>query len=165
MSKIEKTIRIGTQPQLGSLFCRIKFADGKLSITGVEGPKRNGDALGACGQIDMHQWNVTDYAPGWNAAMVSRFREIWHAWHLNDMFAGSPAQRAYLDANPITDRLDHYGKARDALRAAGLSPDPSYVHNGKPYTYGSAWLREEVPADVIEFLESLPETDQTPAWV
>lgn len=33
------------------------------------------------------------------------------------------------------------------------------------YKYGSAWLKEAVPAEVISFLESLPETDKIPAWV
>ena len=33
------------------------------------------------------------------------------------------------------------------------------------YEYGSRWLHEDVPGDVIEWLESLPETDKTPAWV
>lgn len=31
------------------------------------------------------------------------------------------------------------------------------------YKFGSAWVHEDVPADVIAFLESLPETDQLPA--
>lgn len=31
------------------------------------------------------------------------------------------------------------------------------------YKYGSSWLREDVPADVIAFLESLPETNNLPA--
>jgi len=33
------------------------------------------------------------------------------------------------------------------------------------YHYGSAWQREEVPADVLDFLRALPDTDMTPAWV
>jgi hypothetical protein len=33
------------------------------------------------------------------------------------------------------------------------------------YKYGSAWLKEAVPADVLEFLRALPNTDITPAWV
>lgn len=33
------------------------------------------------------------------------------------------------------------------------------------YEYGSAWKREELPADVVAFLEALPDTDKTPAWV
>lgn len=41
---------------------------------------------------------------------------------------------------------------------------------GKPcevcgYKYGTSWLHEEVPADVLEWLRSLPVTDRTPAWV
>lgn len=161
---MDKTIRIGTGPY-GSTFCRIEFNDGKLSITGVEGPKRNGNARGSCGQIIMGEWEFTSYAPGWNPELVARFREVWNRWHRNDMRAGSPAQRAYLEAHPITDRAHHYEQTRDSLRAAGLNPDPGYTHNGKPYSYGSAWLREEVPAGVIAFLESLPDTDITPAWV
>lgn len=33
------------------------------------------------------------------------------------------------------------------------------------YKYGSSWIKEEVPKDVIEWLESLPETKVKPAWV
>lgn len=33
------------------------------------------------------------------------------------------------------------------------------------YKYGSAWLREEVPVDVISFLESLPDSKITPPWI
>ncbi len=164
-----KVIRIGRINTGGcfpvDLFCRIEIKAGRLSISGVEGPKANGDAYGSCGQIDMHEWVVTEYAPGWNASQVARFREVWGAWHLNDMQAGSPAQTAYLKAHPITDRLNHFDKASEALAAAGLNPDPNYLHNGKPYRYGSAWLRVDLPADVIAFLESLPTTDKTPAWV
>lgn len=33
------------------------------------------------------------------------------------------------------------------------------------YSYGSAWLFEPVPDDVLEWLIALPDTDKTPAWV
>jgi len=33
------------------------------------------------------------------------------------------------------------------------------------YKYGSAWLREDVPADVLAWIESRPDTDKNPAWV
>lgn len=33
------------------------------------------------------------------------------------------------------------------------------------YKYGSAWLREELPTEIVDFLMSLPDTDKTPAWV
>lgn len=55
--------------------------------------------------------------------------------------------------------------ACDALAAAGLNPDPGYMHNGAPYRYGSAWLCVGAPQDVLDFLQSLPDTDRTPAWI
>lgn len=33
------------------------------------------------------------------------------------------------------------------------------------YKYGTSWKMEEIPSDVIEWLESLPETKIQPAWV
>lgn len=33
------------------------------------------------------------------------------------------------------------------------------------YKYGTKWLKEELPQEVIDFLESLPTTTITPAWV
>lgn len=158
-----KILRVGTSPS-GDVFIKIEFADGKLSITGVEGPMRNGNASGSCGQINMSEWDISEYAPGFDRDVELKLREIWDQWHLNEMQAGSPAQMAFLKANPITDRLNHYTKACQALAAAGLNPDPNYLHNHKPYRYGSAWLSVEVPEDVLVWLQALPDTDKTPAW-
>ena len=32
------------------------------------------------------------------------------------------------------------------------------------YKYGTAWKREELPQEVVEFLKGLPDTDRQPAW-
>jgi hypothetical protein len=85
---------------------------------------------------------------------AQRILAIWRDWHLNDMKAGSPDQEAFLKANPIADRLNHYKAACDALAAAGINPDPNYTHNGKPYAYGSAWLKRDIPSDVVAEIES-----------
>lgn len=162
-----KIVRLG---HIGAnIFCRIKFENGNLSIVGVEGPTPDGNAL-CCGQIDSYLRERLDRitpAPGWTREMLERFLGVWDEWHLNNMQAGSPAQRAWLKLNPITDRLNYYTKAGEALAAAGLNPDPNYLHQGKPYRYGygHAWLRTEVPQDVLYFLQALPDTDTQPAWV
>lgn len=165
---IDKVVRLGQCPD-GNIYCKIKFADGKLSITGVVGPHSNGDCKGSCGQIDMsYREGALDPiapAPGWDAERIAYFMSLWDRWHLNDMKAGSPAQREWLKANPIEDRLNHYTKACEALAAAGLNPDPGYLHKGEPYRYGHAWLFEEVPEHVIAYLAALPDTDKAPAWV
>jgi len=84
-------------------------------------------------------------------AKAQRMLAIWREWHLNDMQAGSPAQRAYLEALPVWPQ---YEEACRVLADAGLNPDPGYLHNGKPYAYGSAWLKRDLPADVLAEIES-----------
>jgi hypothetical protein len=160
---MKKTVRVGTIESYGkhkvSVYCSIKFENGKLSISGVEGPLPSGNAIGGCGQIDMgyahrdskdndprydEPKQIAKFAEGWNQETWFKFLDIWHRWHLNDMKAECEHQR-------------QRGETWETHPSA-TCPDCGYV-------LGSAWLREEVPADVIEFLQSLPDADQVPAWV
>ncbi len=171
---MDKVVRLGTTA-IGnngasvSVFCRIQYKDGRLSITAVEGPLRSGNAVGSCGQIlghyDIKEIMSMRPAPGWDAEVISRFFQIWERWHLNDMRASSPAQRKKLYEVHGYYRHVPYNEAVKTLDSHGLLVDHGYYHNGKPYRFGSAWLSEPVPNDVIEFLENLPETDKNPAWV
>lgn len=163
MENFKKVVRLGTmEGYTYSVYCEIEFTDGELSISGVEGPKRNGDASGSCGQIAMHLRadHIGELAPGWTTEKISRFLNIWNRWHLNKMRAGSPAQEQWLRENPIDAKYpkSYYDEACKALTIAGLQPD-----NG--YSYGSAWCRETVPDEVLNELRGLPTTDKTPAWV
>lgn len=166
MEAFTKVVRVGQGPN-GNVFCEVAWDGACLSIHGVEGPFSNGNCRGACGQINMHDWGVTNYAPGWTPELEKRFREVWDKHHLNDMQAGSPAQTAYLDAHRVEVKYpeSQFTKDCEVLAAAGLNPDPGYLHNGKPYSYGTAWLRIGVPEDVLEFLKNLPDADIKPAWV
>lgn len=171
---MNKVIRIGTVKEFrgsrevnANVFCKIVLTGNRLSITGVVGPLRNGDAIGSCGQIemDMKAEDVTP-APGWTKELIAGFLQTWRAWHLNDMRSGSPAQRAELAKHEFPGYpMSYYDWAKEVLTAAGLQPDPAYLRDGKPYSYGSAWLQEDIPAHVVEFLESLPASDIEPAWV
>ena len=174
-AKIEKVIFPGVNSHGDNVFCKIKFKDGKLSITGVEGPKRNGDANGSCGQIAMGYFHrnpahndsrysnptrIVTFQQGWSEKLWLDFLEVWNDWHLNDMVAGSPSQEAFLEANPIpAGTLDHYSVACARLKDAGLNPDA----NG--YLYGHALNRVEVPEDILAFILALPATTIAPAWV
>jgi hypothetical protein len=124
------------------------LANGRFSMSAeILQPSRNDSYC--CGQcVDT----VAAYFP--DDAKAQRMVAIWRDWHLNDMCAGSPAQAAFLKANPIEDRLNYYTTACAALDLAGLNPDPGYLHNGQPYKYGSAWLKRDLPADVIAEIES-----------
>lgn len=149
MENFEKTVFIGRTDRAEAVTVKIKFTDSKLSIAGSEGRDHGG-------QIIMNPWDLESYGHGIDAATVDKLRDIWKKWNLNDMQAGSPAQTAFLEANPVNSR-DHYTAATEALKAAGLNPDPNYFNNGKPYFYGSAWLRVDVPVDVLQWLNNLPE--------
>jgi hypothetical protein len=143
----------------GRVFVAVKWDGSRLSITGVEGPKRNGDATGSCGQcIGALDWITEPLVD------VARLRDVWNRWHLNDMRPACEHQRAASWG----DETLEVGEKREQKRAG-------WVYQGehprgvlmKPcpecgYKYGSAWLREEVPADVIDYLCSLPASDACP---
>lgn len=82
-----------------------------------------------------------------------------------DSHAGSKAQRALLNSlearqeralaqkhwplyaekhglNPGRYGFDYHEWAKYWLTQAGLQPDPNYIRNGKPYSYGSAWVKD-----------------------
>jgi len=152
------------------VFCRVDWDGEKLSITGVIGPTVHGNAAGGCGQIDMefaHRNPADDdsrygslyrtsdmrFAPGWTATLWLDFLDVWKRWHLNTMQAACEHQRALgwtYDS--------HHGNNPDKPFAGDACPECGYL-------IGSAWLTENVPADVLDFLHHLPDTDRKPAWV
>lgn len=163
---LSKVVRLGHKQDSGNIYCKIEVGDGRLSICGVEGPYSNGNCRGACGQIGADLAKHVDEiepAPGWTIDLLREFFAMWDRWHLNDMRAGSQVQEDWLRDNPIPREeyaypKSHYEVASAKLAAAGLNPDNGYL-------YGHEWKREELPASVIAFLASLPDTDKTPAWV
>jgi len=149
----------------GQLFCNIEFEDGRLSISGVEAPLPSGNARGSCGQIVMHEWKFKKLHKGWTPALVSKFRKTWDKYHLNDMKAGSPRQELAIAAWKLGGATYEYKAACEMLAQLGILEDQDYIHEGKPYKYGSAWLKTEIPTEVISFLASLPKSENQPAWV
>lgn len=200
-----------------------------LSISGVTGPKSNGDAYGSCGQniedlIEARENPNRDQ--GWTMFTIDRLVDIWKRWHLNDMRTGCAHQRASWDTSKEIEIVS-YGLTTEAYHkrvkaisyaahllinggsASQLTPeakalialddwyadrrDPPNADSplsgcfevkkrekksagwvtqnehrdgllGKPcevcgYRYGSAWLFEKVPDDVIEWLFALPEAN------
>lgn len=165
-----------------SLYVRVEWDGKRLSITGVEGPLSSGNALGSCGQCGIDK--SLNPADGWSAYMVDGLRSAWNSHHLNDTYAGTQeqedeiARRMALAAkerpdlchsdgkmNPRapTPKTGFYGLCCEWLKEAGLYEVP-HPETGEPYRYGTARLRREVPAGVLAFLASLPESKRRPAW-
>lgn len=269
---MHKIVNIGTVPApdgrtgRAEIFCKINTEAGKLSISGVIGPLKNGNARGSCGQIadDIREamnageikraagweekpdtrgeWTGTEYARV-NDPLV-KFINVWDRWHLNDMRAACEHQRAAgwedqaretikiyqwrlkpeisakkkdLEAEALeraksteagrslgfyaqdreilkleqfiktndpelspgdlarfyeacADRSGYFAHIEEKARGWTTWPDDPRGLLGKPcevcgYRYGSEWKREELPAGVVEWLEALPETEKTPAWI
>ena len=155
--------------------------NGTLSITGVVGPLASGDAQGSCGQIDgtigeaMDRAGEFEPAPGWTRASVRKLLQVWDKWHLNDMRAGCEHQRAdewdkvRIDPKELPD--SHANRDSRGIMAMwvtqdehkdGLLSKPCLVCG---YKYGTKWLKEALPDDVVSYLEKLPESTRKPAWV
>lgn len=199
------------------VFVEVNWDGERLSLSGVVGPKPNGDAI-SCGQI-VDELTTKDFFP-FPGIDTTRLVDVWKAWHLNYMNAGCSHQRASWDMEGEIEIVT-YQLTSEALREKGKlersalaslrsgetvtfteeqqgiaalpfqttkAPDSEGVASGryevkrretrsvhsvrhtdhprgllgKPcevcdYKYGSAWLKEDVPADVISFLETLPD--------
>ena len=166
MEDFEKIVRLGTN-DCGDVFCKIRYNDKCLSITGVEGPTHNGNARGSCGQIVDSLETIDTFAPEWSAGKVKTFALMWRKWHLNDMQAASPRQRYLIEKHADCPKTspDYYKWACALLKEHDAFDDATWLHHGKPYRYGSAWLKIVVPDHVVRSLRELPDTDKIPAWV
>jgi len=89
--------------EYGEVFCKIKYENKKLSITGVEGPNRNGNCKGSCGQIyPLVSVNINTLEC-WSQEKLNRFNRIWDRWHLNDMNAGTVEQETFLATSLVSE--------------------------------------------------------------
>jgi len=127
-------------------FITVKWDDKRLSITGVVGPKGNGDSIGSCGQCHDTLKDPDFYA--YEGIDTNKLHEIWKRWHLNDRRAECEHQREDWDLEVPTDEL---------------ISKPCEVCG---YKYGSAWLKEDVPPAVVEWLQALPDDSSSlcKAW-
>jgi len=95
---------------------------------------RSGDQVGF-GQVLEDLRAVVEPADGWTRADIRTLANAWDRWHLNDMRGACAHMPA--DAHKRWDR-------RETVRCT----------EGTGYSYGSAWLVEAPPADVVRFIRA-----------
>ena len=95
------------------VYVSVRWDGKRLSISGVEGPRTNGDAWGSCGQISYQETYVP--SPPWTSEGVKRLWELWDRWHLNDMRAGCEHQRAAWDTHKSLE-VTSYKLTSEAFR-------------------------------------------------
>lgn len=162
-----------------NVFCHIQYEDDKLSISGVVGPKSDGNAWGGCGQIIIEGIDIIEFAQGWNKDKLNKFKIFWEKYHLNDMQAGCIHQRALewddwyipFEEWPSKDRQRHVNSDSRGYMAGWVYPQehPKGLLT-KPcpvcgYKYGVSWQHLQVPQDVLRFMADLPLSDVKPAWI
>lgn len=79
---------------------------------------------------------------------ILKLLDIWDRWHLNTMRAGTPRQQAILRPWLKRNQNKDYTEQCDYLFSHGLLIDDGYK-------YGTAWLYEPLPDDVITFISGL----------
>jgi hypothetical protein len=78
---------------------------------------------------------------------------IWEYWHLNDMRAGTKTQTGLIRfENSLRSQLG-MGQMDYTLACLFLQEKDLLVDDG--YRYGTAWLKEELPQEVIDYVHSL----------
>lgn len=111
---------------------KLEVRDGKLYLSIVG--EINGYSSGQCCK-EMEKYAVQ------KRQNFDEIIEIWKRYHLNDMRAGTPKQERAVREYCKNNEYD-YNKVREYLDSVGL-----LVDNG--YTYGTSWLYEEIPQDVL----------------
>jgi hypothetical protein len=161
------TIRVGTLDRR-QVWVTAEIEGNRLSMTG-EVVARPGVEPVECGQI-IEAVRECKPANGWTHAELNKLADVWARWHLNDMRAGCEHQRAEgWNKRPIDPSrpTDTYGTHFEGQRQAswnmlawvrpedhpdGLLTRPCPVCG---YRYGTAWLTEELPQEIRDYVESL----------
>lgn len=120
---MKKVMRIGTLETHGegrvSVYIKADTERNYLSISGVIGPSRAGNAYGGCGQIDMEfahrnkddndsrfpnptKPNEFNFAPNWNSKLWLDLLEVWKKWHLKKEYPQEVLD--FISSLPDTDR-------------------------------------------------------------
>ena len=137
--RICPAFEIGSKGGCRRFLIDIEYANGVLKMCGIWHSQ---------GQI-YDQLTDESLVPNSNYVYedLLEIQRIWKRYHLNDMRAGTPKQEEFVREWQLTHAYD-YTEVCKALSEADLLYD-----NG--YKYGSSWLREEVPLEVIKYLFSL----------
>lgn len=112
---------------------------GQINLTQDDG--RGGG--GVSGQIVDRLHEVKSLANGVTRAQFDRLIELWRRWHSNDLRAACIHQQSFALPHGV---LDRQWPTRAAAETAKCPVG---------YRYGSDWLVELVPQEVIDELKSL----------
>lgn len=113
---------------------------------GAAGRRGEPDSLGA--SRDAFR-DVVRFVYGWDADRCRELADLGDRWHLNGMRAACAHQSVVWEDSD-------YGR-----RPSLTLTEPCSLSG---YRYGSAWLADPMPADVLSYFRAVAETGRPPAW-
>lgn len=144
----------------------------ELSITGAIRNRSGSDILCAGQCLDViadrlkKSWRKSD-SPAKKKVWQERYErflelyDYWKKYHLNGMHAGTPEQEAAIEEWKAAGNEYDYAEACEELKRRGLF-EVNYTglsvgrrYENEPYRYGTAWLVQELPPEVISRVEYL----------
>jgi hypothetical protein len=141
-TNIKKTLLVGRSARGGDVEIEVEYRDGRFSMSGKVWDRNRGDIESGGQNLDHIKADIkTLLIP---EAQLDRMLEIWQRWHLNDMQPGCEHQRAQAAKPAISEPCPVCG-----------------------YKYGTAWLKEDVPEDVLAEVASWqngPEATKGPTF-
>jgi hypothetical protein len=138
---------------------KISFIDGKTKITNgkllsISGDVKIGNRHDMAGQIyDFIEENIEkmEFDGAVSKSDVLTIINIWKTYHLNDMKSGTKKQ-----TDIINEAFERSGKNYDysiARKILETHPEGSLISDNG-YEYGSGWLFEHLPSNVIKKLNT-----------
>ena len=135
--------------KINAVDLEISFENGCFAASGTVWNNIKSDCI-AAGQM---LGEISKFYP--NNKLVKKIVSIWSQYHLNDLTPGSPKQMAYLKSLSKPSDAEFYTWECEQLKKVNLLIDESFLHNGKPYEYGSAWLKTEITENVQQEIFSI----------
>ena len=127
----------------------VRLKDGELSLMGMITDRKGREIAGG---------QVLDELDNYDSPLAVEVKEVWQRWHLNDMRAGTPKQEKAIKEFVASERTKNryafvdYDEQCKHLESIGLLVDK--LDNGSDYKYGSGWLKEELPAEIVEKIKA-----------
>ena len=155
--KMKKTIQFGKVDYLNNgrknclIEVEINFDGEKFSASGNIWNHLKTDCYSGGQNLD----EIKKMIP--NNKLFNKIYSIWKKYHLNDLTPGSPEQEKYLKSITRPDNADFYTWECEQLKKVDLLRDKSFLYNGEPYKYGTAWLTTPIPEEVKKEIKSIQE--------
>lgn len=146
--KVLKVVDVGGVKRLLRMEIDIGYGDGCFTASGW----LTCDWYEVGGQCLNEMKRFLD-ANGLKAILLDKVLKVWPRYHNNNLIPGSPRQMEIFHERKAAGLPCYYDTMCRVLKDIGLYEDKDFIYKGKPYAYGTAWLKEELPDDAKAAIE------------